>query len=214
MSPLYIRRNPPFIKRDFAVKLPCVTRKPRADSLRNREKLLSVAKDAFTELGPEVSLEEIARRAGVGIGTLYRHFPNRDAIVADVYRREVELLSTAAAVLANEQPPLDALRAWMRLFVDYIAAKKFIAPALNAMAGGTDALYAAASPQITGAITLLVARARATGEIREDVEPLDLVNALVGLAYGYNLPDWQASATRLIDVLVTGLRRATPPSQE
>lgn len=189
-------------------------RKPRADSQRNRERLLEVAKLAFAEHGKDVSLEEIARRAGVGIGTLYRHFSNRDAIVADVYRREVEQLAGAAAGLADRLPPLDALSAWMRLFVDYIAAKKLIAPALNAMASGTDELYAASGPPIIGAITLLVDRARATGEIREDVEPLDLVNALVGLAYGYNLPDWQASATRLIDVLVTGLRRATPPSQE
>lgn len=181
-------------------------RKPRADSQRNRERLLEVAKQAFTEQGAEVSLEEIARRAGVGIGTLYRHFPNRDAIVADVYRRGVEQMAEAAAALLQTLPPREALRAWMRMFVDYIATKKLIAPALNAMAGGTAELYAASGPLITQAITLLVERARAAGEVRADVEPLDLVNALIGLAYGYNLPDWQASATRLVDVLVDGLK--------
>ncbi|WP_227321950.1 TetR/AcrR family transcriptional regulator [Acidisoma silvae] len=193
---------------------PAPIRKPRADSLRNREKLLSVAKTAFAEQGPDVSLEEIARRAEVGIGTLYRHFPNRDAIIADVYRREVGQLAEAAADLLERQPPLEALRAWMRLFVDYIATKKLIAPALNALPGGTDELYAASGPLIINAVTLLVERARATTDIREDVEPLDLVNALLGLAYGFNLPDWQASATRLVDVLVDGLQRTNPPAKE
>lgn len=182
-------------------------RKPRADSQRNREKLLETAKAAFTEIGTEVSLEEIARRAGVGIGTLYRHFPNRDAILADVYRRGVEQLSEAAATLLESHPPREALRAWMRLFVEYMAAKKVIAPALNAMAGGSTELYAASGPRITDAVSLLVERARAAGEIRADVEPLDLLNALVGLAYGMSLPDWQASATRMVDVLVDGLTR-------
>ena len=184
---------------------PAPIRKPRADSLRNREKLLAVAKTAFAEQGPDVSLEEIARRAEVGIGTLYRHFPNRDAIIADVYRREVGQLAEAAADLLERQPPLEALRAWMRLFVDYIGTKKLIAPALNALPGGTDELYAASGPLIIGAIELLVSRARAAGEIGEGLAPVDLLNALVGLAYGFNMPDWQASALRLIDVLIAGL---------
>src|SRR5271156_5096064 len=130
MSPLYIRRNPPLIKRDFAVTPPASIRKPRADSQRNREKLLSVAKDAFAELGPDVALEEIARRAGVGIGTLYRHFPTRDALLSEVYRHAVEQLAETAARLSETRAPVDALRDWMRLFVDYIATKQVIAPAL------------------------------------------------------------------------------------
>lgn len=186
---------------------PSLPRKPRADSLRNREKLLEVARAAFTGEGPDVSLEEIARRAEVGIGTLYRHFPNRDALLADVYRRGVEQLGDAAATLLERHPPRAALRAWMLLFVEYIAAKKVIAPALNAMPGGSAELYAASGPRITQAITLLVNRARATGDIREDVEPLDLLNALVGLAYGMAMPDWQASANRMVDVMVDGLSR-------
>lgn len=188
--------------------VPAPTRKPRADSQRNREKLLEVARAAFAAEGPDVSLEEIARRAGVGIGTLYRHFPNRDAILADVYRRGVEQLAEAAASLLETHPPQEALRAWMLLFVDYIATKKLIAPALNAMAGGPAELYAASGPRITQAVTLLLDRARRVGSIRGDVEPLDLLNALIGLAYGMSMPDWQASAARMVDVLVDGLSRS------
>ena len=118
------------------------SRKPRADAQRNRDGLLEAAKAAFAEVGPEASLEEIARRADVGIGTLYRHFPTRDAIVEAVYRREVQHLADAAPRLADSLPPAEALRAWMRVFIDYIAAKKVIAPALKSLVGGGSALYA------------------------------------------------------------------------
>ncbi len=101
-------------------------RKPRADARRNRERLLATAKAAFTEVGADVSLDEIARRAGVGIGTLYRHFPTRDALVEAVYRREVEQLAGAATRLLGSLPPGEALYEWMRLFVDYIATKKVV----------------------------------------------------------------------------------------
>ncbi len=186
---------------------PAPTRKPRADSQRNREKLLEVAAATFTELGSDVSLEEIARRAGVGIGTLYRHFPNRDAIIADVYRRGVGQLAAAAAGLLESHPPLDALRAWMELLVDYIAAKKVMASALNAMPGGTTELYAASGPLILNAITLLVDRAKAEGAVRPDAEASDLLLALVGVAYSSPSPDWQAAALRVVDILIAGLKR-------
>src|SRR5580658_7642845 len=104
-------------------------RKPRADAMRNREHLLEIAKLAFADAGADVSLEEIARRAGVGIGTLYRHFPTRGAVVEAVYRREVRQLASAAERLLAEGPPGEALHQWMRLFVDYIATKKVIASA-------------------------------------------------------------------------------------
>jgi AcrR family transcriptional regulator len=186
----------------------CSPRKPRADSQRNREKLLEVARTAFAEQGPDVSLEEIARRAGVGIGTLYRHFPNRDAIVADVYRREVGQLAEAATDLLDKHPPLEALRAWMRVFVDYIGTKKIMASALNALAGGTTELYAASGPLITDAITLLVDRCKADGAIRADTEPTDLLLALVGVTYANSGQDWQASALRVVDILIAGVVRA------
>ena len=188
----------------MSVEIP-PARKRRADGLRNRERLLEAAKAGFAETGPEVSLEEIARRAGVGIGTLYRHFPSRDAIVAAVYRREVQQLAEGAPRLLAELSPVQALHAWLRMFVDYIATKKVIAQALGGMVGGAE-LYAASGVQITGAITLLVNRAVASGGIRPDVESGDLLRALVGFTYGSAAPDWQASALRLIDILMDGLR--------
>jgi AcrR family transcriptional regulator len=182
------------------------SRKPRADAQRNRDGLLEAAKAAFAEVGPEASLDEIARRARVGIGTLYRHFPTRDAIVEAVYRREVQQLADAAPRLADSLPPAEALRAWMGVFIDYIAAKKVIAPALKSLVGGGSALYADSSARINGAIALLVERARASGDIRPDADSADLLRALIGFAYVNSAPDWEASARRLIDLLIDGLR--------
>jgi AcrR family transcriptional regulator len=187
-------------------KAPGAPRKPRADAQRNREGLLEAAKAAFAEVGPEASLEEIARRADVGIGTLYRHFPTRDAIVEAVYRREVQQLADAAPRLVDALPPAEALRAWMRVFIDYIAAKKVIAPALKSLVGGSSALYADSSARINGAIALLVDRARASGDIRPDADSADLLRALIGFAYVNSGPDWEASALRLIDLLIDGLK--------
>jgi AcrR family transcriptional regulator len=181
-------------------------RKPRADAQRNRDSLLEAAKAAFTEAGPEASLDEIARRAGVGIGTLYRHFPTRDAIVEAVYRREVQQLADAAPRLIESMPPAEALRAWMRVFIDYIAAKKVITPALKSSVGGGSAAYADSSVRINEAIALLVGRARESGDIRPNADPADLLRALIGFAYVNSAPDWEASARRLIDLLIDGLR--------
>jgi AcrR family transcriptional regulator len=187
-------------------KAPGTARKPRADAQRNRDGLLEAAKAAFAEVGPEASLEEIARRADVGIGTLYRHFPTRDAIVEAVYRREVQQLADAAPRLADSLPPAEALRAWMRVFIDYIAAKKVIAPALKSLVGANSTLYADSGARINGAIGLLVERARASGDIRPDADSADLLRALIGFAYVNSAPDWEASALRLIDLLIDGLR--------
>src|SRR5215469_16939737 len=111
-------------------------RKPRTDAQRNRERILEVAKEAFTRFGANASLDDIAKQAGVGPGTLYRHFPTRDELIEAVYRTEIEKLAAAERTFAETMPPLNALRAWMLLFVDYIAMKKIIAPALNSMVGG------------------------------------------------------------------------------
>ena len=198
--------------RGAARRTPVEPRKQRADGLRNRELLVETAKAAFAELGAGVSLDEIARRAGVGIGTLYRHFPTRDAIVEAVYRREVEQLAGAATRLLGALPPGEALHQWMRLFVDYIATKKVIASALGSIVGGAGDLYAASIAQIMAAMVLLVQRAGAAGDIRADADPQDLLRALVGFTYGNSNPGWQASALRLIDILMDGLRppRAAP----
>jgi AcrR family transcriptional regulator len=195
-----------------SVETPAAARRPRADAQRNRERLVETAKAAFAEIGPDVSLDEIARRADVGIGTLYRHFPTRGAIVEAVYRREVEQLALSASRLLDSLPPGEALHAWMRLFVDYIGTKKLIASALSAIVGGTTDLFASSGTRITDAIALLVHRAAEANEIRAGVDPLDLLYALVGICYGRTTPDWQASALRLIDILMDGLRAGRAPN--
>jgi AcrR family transcriptional regulator len=186
---------------------PAPVRKPRADGVRNRERLAQAAKAGFAETGPDVSLEEIARRAGVGIGTLYRHFPTRDAIIQAVYRREVLQLADAATRLLDTLSPGEALHEWMRLFVDCIATRKLMASALSAIVGGAPELHASSGTRISDAMTLLVERARASGAIRAQVEPADVLRALIGLTYCDTGPAWEASAHRLIDILVDGLRR-------
>jgi AcrR family transcriptional regulator len=182
-------------------------RKPRADALRNRDLLLEAAKASFGGAGANVSLDEIARRAGVGIGTLYRHFPTRDAIVEAVYRREVEQLADAANRLTAALPAAEALHAWMRLFVDYIATKRVIAPALKAMVGGASELYASSGARISEAMARMVERAKNAGEIRADADPADLLRALAGFTSFNAGSDWEASTRRLIDILMDGLRR-------
>jgi len=182
------------------------SRKPRTDAQRNRERILEVAKQAFTRSGADTSLDDIATQAGVGAGTLYRHFPTREALLAAVYRTEVEKLAAAEKRLAGELAPLEALRAWMLLFVDYIATKKIIAPALNAMLGEHSKVIEAGYAQIQGAIRALVKRAIDGGEMRRDIDPVDLLKALVGVAYMSNSPDWQQSARRLVDILISGSR--------
>ncbi len=183
------------------------TRKPRADSARNRQLLIDAAKAAFTDVGLNVSLEEIARRAGVGIGTLYRHFPSREAVVEAVYRREVELLAEAEPQLLETSPAGEALHKWMHLFVDYIATKRVIAPSLGAAAARTSALHASSAELITRAISTLVKRAVESGDVRKDIAPSDLLRAMVGVSYGNPDKAWEASARRLIDLLMDGLRR-------
>jgi AcrR family transcriptional regulator len=184
-----------------------LTRKPRADSARNRQLLIDAAKAGFSEVGLNVSLEEIARRAGVGIGTLYRHFPTREAVVEAVYRREVEQLAEAVPQLLETSPAGEALHKWMHLFVDYIATKRLIAPSLGAAASGTSTLHATSVELITRAISTLVKRAIASGHVRNDIDPSDLLRALVGVSYGNPDGGWEASARRLIDILMDGLRR-------
>ena len=181
-------------------------RKPRADAQRNRDRVLEVAKEAFTRLGADASLDDVAKQAGVGAGTLYRHFPTRDELLKAVYRSEVEKLASAAQKFADTMPPIEALRAWMLLFVDYIATKQIIAPALNTLVGGPSKLYEGSRSQIQGAIDSLVKRAIKSGDIRRDLEPFDLLRALIGVSHVASGPDWQQSARRLVDILITGSR--------
>jgi AcrR family transcriptional regulator len=181
-------------------------RKPRTDAQRNRGRILEAAKEAFTRSGAEASLDDIARQAGVGAGTLYRHFPTMDALIEAVYRSEVEKLAAAERKFAEKLPPIEALRAWMLLFVDHIAAKQIIAPALNSVVGGPAKLYEGSRGQIHEAIDALVKRAIKSGDIRRDLEPFDLLRALIGASYVATGPGWQQSARRLVDILISGSR--------
>jgi len=183
-----------------------VQRKPRLDAQRNRERILEVAKEAFTQFGAETSLDDIARQAGVGAGTLYRHFPTRDALIEAVYRSEVEKLAGAQRKFAETMTPVDALRAWMLLFVDHIAAKQIIAPALNSVVGGPSKLYEGTRSLIQDAINALVKSAIKSGDIRRDLDPFDLLRALIGVSHVASGPGWQQSARRLVDILITGSR--------
>jgi AcrR family transcriptional regulator len=184
-------------------------RKPRADAQRNRARLLKTAKAAFAEKGAEASLDEIARTAGVGAGTLYRHFPTRDALIEAVYRHETEQLVAAATRLAGTHAPTAALREWLQLFVDYMATKHGMYEALNSIVGGTSELYSASTEQMTRAIAKLVDRAAASGDIRSDFDPLDLLRALAGVANMSSGPDGTQAAKRMIDILIAGIRSQT-----
>jgi AcrR family transcriptional regulator len=191
-----------------------VPRKPRVDAERNRDRILEVAKEAFTQFGAEASLDDIAKQAGVGAGTLYRHFPSREALIEAVYRTEVAKLAAAERSFAEQMPPIEALRAWMMLFVDYIAAKKIIAPVLNTLLGGASKVFESTHDQIWEAIRSLVKRAIKSGDIRKDLDPIDLLRALIGVSNVATGPDWQQSAKRLVDILITGSRpvKMTPAS--
>jgi AcrR family transcriptional regulator len=181
-------------------------RKPRTDAQRNRERILEVAKEAFTQSGANASLDDIAKQAGVGPGTLYRHFSTREELIEAVYRTEVEKLAAAERTFAETMPPLDALRAWMLLFVDYIATKKIIAAALNSLVGDPSKVFEASYGQVWEAIRALVKRAVKSGDIRKDLDPIDLLRALIGVANVGTSPDWQQSARRLVDILIAGAR--------
>jgi AcrR family transcriptional regulator len=180
-------------------------RKPRADAVRNRERVLEAAKAVFSAGGPDASLEAVARRAGVGIGTLYRHFPTREALFEAVYRREVEQLAELAEQLKSEAAPVEALRRWLRSNVELVATKKGMLAALALAVHGSSELYAYSFDRLTKAVGGLLKRAVAAGEIRSDISPEDLLRALVGMCYMHDQPGWQATVRRLVDVFVDGL---------
>ena len=184
-------------------------RKLRSDAQQNRERILVVAKQAFAQSGANASLDEIAKQAGVGPGTLYRHFPSRAELLKAVYQAAAEKLAMAATEFAETLPPIDALRAWMMMFVDYIADKKIITPALDALVDDPNKVYEASYGQIWKAVRSLVKRAIKSGDIREDLDAIDLLRALVGVASVGASPDWQQSARRLVDILILGSRPVT-----
>lgn len=192
-------------------KTPPPTRKPRADAQRNRELILAVAKAAFAEHGAEATFDDIARQAGIGPGTLYRHFPTRDALIEAVYRSEVEKLAAAGERLAASLPPLAALRAWMLLFIDHVVGKALIIPAMNTVAGGSARLIEGARSLIHTTFVAAVQRAIDSGELRADTDPSDFVRALIGVFHTTAIPGWEPSARRLVDILIAGSRAADKP---
>jgi AcrR family transcriptional regulator len=182
------------------------SRKPRADAVRNRDRVLEAAKAVFSAGGPDASLEAVARTAGVGIGTLYRHFPTREALFEAVYRREVQQLADLAERLKQEPRPVEALRRWMRSNVKFVATKKGMSAALALAAYKNSDLYSYSFDRLTQAVGGLLDRAIAAGEIRDDISPEDLLRALVGMCYLHEEAGWQKSVLRLVDVFIDGLR--------
>jgi AcrR family transcriptional regulator len=183
-----------------------VARPQRADARRNRDLLLVAAAEVYEERGIEAPLEEIARRAGVGIGTLYRHFSTRDAVTEAVYRREVGLLCDGVDDLLAENEPDVALRLWMRRFAAYVAKKKGMAMALKSVLGADSELFKHSHERIRGSIRTLIDAAVDAGTIRDDIEPDDLLRAMGGICMATDTPEWVNRTTRLIDLLVDGLR--------
>jgi AcrR family transcriptional regulator len=182
------------------------TRKPRLDAVRNRERVLEAAKTVFSAGGPEASLEAVARTAGVGIGTLYRHFPTREALFEAVYLREVQQLADLAEQLKQKAQPVEALRQWMRSIVKFVATKKGMSTALALAAYKNSELFSYSFNQLTRSVRSLLDRAIAAGEIRADISPEDLLRALIGMCYMHDQPGWQTSVLRLVDVFIDGLR--------
>ncbi len=185
----------------------------RADARRNRDRLLAVAVRAFSEDGPDVTLESIARDAGVGIGTLYRHFPTREALVEAAYRNELGRLCDAAADLLQAGPPDQATRVWMDRFIDYMTTKRGMADALRALIASGGDPFAQSRGRLLGAITTLLAAGAAAGTMRGDVEPGDVLASLSGVSLAAGEPGQRDQARRMLDLLMDGLRYRSPAAR-
>ncbi|TJW07315.1 MAG: TetR/AcrR family transcriptional regulator [Mesorhizobium sp.] len=196
--------QPPAMSAD---KAEAAASKPlRADAQRNRDALVEVAATAFAAHGVDASLEEIARQAGVGIGTLYRHFPTREHLVEVVYRREVEGLCAAANELALHHPPDVALEQWMQRFVDYIATKRGLATSLRILLNTNSTLFSDTSGRVSLALRRLVEAAVVSGSIRSDIDSSDVLHALGGIYSAPDTKDWRDRSRRLVSLLMDGLR--------
>jgi AcrR family transcriptional regulator len=183
-----------------------VARPQRSDARRNRERLLAAAAQAFQESGPEASLEDVARRAEVGIGTLYRHFPTRDALLEAVFRHNVEQLCASGDELLATLPPDQALAEWMRRFVAYVAGKRGLAVHLKSVVSADSDLFASSHARINETVSRLVEAASTKGNIRSDVDAADLLRALSGVCLAADHPGWQEQACRISGLLMDGLR--------
>lgn len=189
------------------------SRKPRADALRNRERVLEAARNVFSAGGPDASLEAVAKTAGVGIGTLYRHFPTREALFDAVYRHEAQQIAALAERLKKAAEPTEALRQWLHALVKFVATKKGMSAALTLVISKDSDLFSYSSDLVMQSASELLNRAIATGEIRNDIGADDLIRTLIGMCYTHDQPGWQKSVLRLVDVFVDGLRSRSAKRQ-
>lgn len=179
----------------------------RADARRKREDILAAAAEAFAKYGVDVPLEEVARAAGVGIATLFRHFPARSALITEVYLRDVDLLCDGVDELLEQLPADEALRAWMQRFVSYVAGKAGMAIALRAIIMDTDtSIFQKSNDRVYAATRQFLAAAESAGLVRCGIDPDDLVKALGGVTLVTDRPDRQDQAKRLVSMLLDGLR--------
>jgi AcrR family transcriptional regulator len=186
------------------------TRPLRADARRNRERLLEAAVRAFSQEGPEVTLDAIAKDAGVGIGTLYRHFPTREALVEAAYRNELERLCDAVTELQASMPPDKAMRVWMDRFIDYMTTKRGMADALRAVIASGGNPFEHSRSRLAAAIATLFDTAAAAGTVRSDVNPEDVLMTLSGMSLTAEGADRREQAGRMLDLLMDGLRYGAP----
>ena len=178
----------------------------RADAQRNYASLLKTARVAVSERGADIVLEDIARSAGVAIGTLYRHFPTRAALIEAAYRHEVVRLCAPLAGPSRTLGPEAALRAWMERFIQYVAAKRGMIDALRSVLSADSELYAHTREQIVTALRSLLSEAAASGAIRGDADAEDVLRALQGVWQVTSEAEWQDKARRLLNLLMDGLR--------
>jgi AcrR family transcriptional regulator len=186
-------------------------RTPRADATRNRDQLLAVATRMFVSADAEPSMRAIAREAGVGIATLYRHFPTRESLVDAVYRDQVVRLTTGARELLDRLPPAAAMRRWMDLFGDWIATKNGMLDTLLAMIDAGEIPHAQTRTELLAAITTILDAGHAASDLRCDVTAEDIAASLIGIFTVAPRPEHEAKAGRLLNLLIDGLR--PPPGR-
>lgn len=182
----------------------------RADAKRNRDKLLAAATEAFAEAGPDVALETVAARAGVGVGTLYRHFPNREALMVATYQHEVDALCAAAEHVLRAQPADEALRAWIERFAAYAATKRGMGEALLSALASDSAMYAETRERILDALRLLLDAGAASGTLRADIDPEDVMRVISSIWYVPSGPQWRETIGNMLRLIIDGLRYGVP----
>ena len=185
-------------------------RAPRADACRNRDRLLACASAAFASEGVEAPLERIAKDAGVGIGTLYRHFPNRDSLMEAVYRHNLEQMLADAEELLATKPPVEALAEWMQRFVAYVATKKGLAAHLKTVVSADSDLFTSSQERMNAMMQRMVEAAIADGGIRPDVDASDVLRALAGVCMTSDMTRSQDQPCRIATLLMDGLRYGAP----